>query len=124
VRLALGASRGRIVRQLLTESLLLCCLSGGAGVLLAHWINRALLSLKPAVQLPVELNLQLDLRVLGAALLLSLLTGLLFGLLPALQASQPEVVGALKDETYRGGVRGSRLRNLFVAGQVALSFLL
>lgn len=124
VRLALGASRWRIVRQLLTESLLLCCLSGGAGVLLAHWINRALLSLKPAVQLPVELNLQLDLRVLGAALLLSLLTGLLFGLLPALQASQPEVVGALKDETYRGGVRGSRLRNLFVAGQVALSFLL
>ena len=124
VRLALGASRFRIVRQLLTESLLLCCLSGGAGVLLAHWINQALLSLKPAVQLPVELNLQLDLRVLGAALLLSLLTGLLFGLLPALQASRPEVVGALKDETYRGGVRGSRLRNLFVAGQVALSFLL
>ncbi|MGH9936257.1 MAG: ABC transporter permease, partial [Blastocatellia bacterium] len=124
VRLALGASRWRLVRQLLTESALLCVLSGGAGVLLAAWINRALLSFKPAIQLPVELNLRLDLRVLAAALLLSLLTGLLFGLLPALQASKPDVAAALKDETYRGGARGSRLRNLFVTGQVALSFLL
>ena len=124
VRLALGARRLRIVRQLLTESLLLCLLSGGAGVLLAHWINRALLSFKPALQLPLELNLQLDARVLVAALLLSLVTGLLFGLLPALQASKPDLVVTLKDETYRGGVRGSRLRDLFVVGQVSLSFLL
>ena len=124
VRLALGARRLRIVRQLLTESVLLCLVSGGAGVVLAHWINRALLSFKPALQLPLELNLQIDARVLVAALLLSLLTGLLFGLLPALQASKPDLVTALKAETYRGGVRGSRLRNLLVVGQVSLSFLL
>jgi predicted permease len=124
VRLALGANRLRIVRQLLTESVLLCLLSGGAGVLLAHWINRGLLSFKPALQLPLELNLQLDMRVLVAALMLSLVTGLLFGLLPALQASKPDLVLTLKDGTYRGGVRGSRLRNLFVVGQVSLSFLL
>lgn len=124
VRLALGARRLRIVRQLLTESVLLCLLSGGLGVLLAFWMNRALLSFKPALQLPLELNLQLDGGVLVAALILSLLTGLLFGLLPALQASKPDLVVTLKDETYRGGVRGSRLRNLFVVGQVSLSFLL
>ena len=124
VRFALGARRLRIVRQLLTESVLLSLLGGGAGVVLAHWINRALLTFKPALQLPLELNLQLDARVLVAALILSLLTGLLFGLLPALQASNPDLVVTLKDETYRGGVRGSRLRNLFVVGQVSLSFLL
>lgn len=124
VRLALGARRLRIIRQLLTESLLLCLLSGAAGVLLANWINRALLSFKPDLQLPLALNLKLDARVLVATLILSLVTGLLFGLLPALQASKPDLVTTLKDETYRGGLRGSRLRNLFVAGQVSLSFLL
>lgn len=124
VRLALGARRLRIVRQLMTETVLLCLLSGGAGVVLAYWINRALLSFKPALQLPLELNLRIDARVLVAALLLSLMTGLLFGLLPALQASKPDLVMALKDGTDRRGVRGSRLRSLFVIGQVALSFLL
>ena len=124
VRLALGARRLRIVRQLLTESVLLCLLSGGVGVLFAYWINRALLGFKPELQLPLELNLQVDARVLVAAVMLSLLTGVLFGLLPALQASKPDLVVTLKDESYRGGVRGSRLRNLFVIGQVSLSFLL
>lgn len=124
VRLALGARRLRIIRQLLTETVLLCLLSGIAGVLLAQWINRALLSFKPALQLPLELNLRLDARVLTAALMLSLMTGLLFGLIPALQASRPDLVLTLKDGTHRGGVRGSRIRNLLVVGQVALSFLL
>lgn len=124
VRLALGARRMRIVRQLLTETVLLCLLSGFAGVLLAFWMNRALLSFKPELQLPLELNLRIDARVLIAALVLSLLTGILFGLLPALQASKPDIVATLKDGSYREGARGSRLRSLLVVGQVALSFLL
>src|SRR5262249_46920682 len=111
VRLALGASRLRIVRQLLAESVLLCLLSGGAGLLVALVINRLLMTFKPAVGPPIALDLSLDPRVLGASLALSFLTGLLFGLAPAWQASRPNVVGALKDDPRSPGYRASRLRN-------------
>ncbi|HKQ92894.1 MAG TPA: ABC transporter permease [Blastocatellia bacterium] len=124
VRLALGASRLRIVRQLLAESVLLCLLSGFAGLLVALGINRLLMTFMPTVGPPIALDLSLDLRVLGASLALSFLTGLLFGLAPAWQASQPNVVGALKDDPQSPGYRASRLRNAFVIGQVAMSLLL
>ena len=124
VRLALGASRFRILRQLLVESVMLCVLSGIAGVLLAVWLNRLLLTFQPSFALPFELDLRLDIRVLSAAFLLALVTGVVFGLLPALQASRPDVVNALKDDARTGGRRASRLRNAFVVGQVAMSMLL
>jgi predicted permease len=124
VRVALGASRLRIARQMLAESLLLCSLSGGAGLLLAALINRLLMMFKPAVNLPITLDLKLELSVLGSGLTLSLLTGLLFGLAPAWQASQQNVVAALKDDTRSPGSRASRLRSAFVIGQVAMSLLL
>lgn len=124
VRLALGASRFRILRQLLVESVMLCVLSGIAGVLLAVWMNRLLLGFQPSFALAFEFDLRLDPSVLSAAFILSLVTGILFGLLPALQASRPDVVAALKDDARSSGRRESRLRNAFVVGQVAMSVLL
>jgi len=124
VRLALGASRGRIIRQLLTESVLLCLVSGAAGVLFALWLMDLLLAFKPSIPLPLDLNFGLDWRVLGWTFGLSLVTGVLFGLVPALQASKPDLLSALKDEASMRGYRKSRMRDLFVIGQVAMSLLL
>jgi predicted permease len=130
VRLALGASRFRLVRQLLTESALLGLLGAGAGVLLAFWINRALMALKPPLpeSWGFRLDLQLDATVLGFTLLLALAVSLIFGLAPALAASKPDVVPALKDETgaesRRGRFRRFNLRNALVVAQLAVSLLL
>ncbi|MBS1791422.1 MAG: ABC transporter permease [Acidobacteria bacterium] len=123
IRLALGAGRGRLIRQLLTESVLLAALGGTIGLLLAVWGADLLMAFKPPVPIPIELNLPLDWRVLGFLAGLSLLTGIVFGLAPALAASRPEVVGALKDEGGGSGSRG-RLRGALVVMQVAVSLLL
>jgi predicted permease len=130
VRLALGASRWRLLRQLLTESALLGLLGAGAGLLLALWLNRVLMMLKPPLpeSWGLRLDLQLDANVLGFTLLLALAVSLLFGLLPALAASKPDVVQALKDETgvqgRRGFFRRFHLRNVLVVGQLAVSLVL
>jgi putative ABC transport system permease protein len=124
IRLALGASRARLVRQVLTESVLLALVGGVLGVLLAVGLIDLVMAFKPPLSLPLLLDLQLDWRVLGFTLALSLLTGALFGLLPALQATKPELVLALKDESAHGGYRRSRLRNALVVAQVALSLTL
>ncbi|HEX4948275.1 MAG TPA: ABC transporter permease [Blastocatellia bacterium] len=130
VRLALGASRFRLVRQMLTESVLLGVLGAGVGLLLAWWINRALMALKPPLPGAVgfSLDLQLDAPVLGFTLLLALLVSVLFGLVPALAASRPDVVRALKDETGTATQRGQRgrfnLRNALVVAQLAVSLVL
>ena len=124
IRLSLGASRAQLVRQLLTESLLLALVGGIVGVLLAVWLVDLVLAFKPPVSFPLLLDLQLDWRVLGFTVVLSVLTGALFGLLPALQATKPELVPALKDETALGGYRRSRLRSTLVVAQVALSLVL
>ncbi len=128
VRLAVGAARWRIVRQLLTESVLLAALAGAAGTLLAMWLMRVLAASLPALPegFRIAIDLQLDWRVLLYTLAVSLLVGLLFGLAPALQASRPDVIVALKEggEGYAGARRQSRLRNGLIVTQVALSVVL
>ncbi|MCI0339299.1 MAG: ABC transporter permease [Acidobacteria bacterium] len=127
VRLALGASRARLVRQLLTESLLLALLGGMAGLLLGVWTVELLKATPPPTGIfSFNLDFSLDSRVLLFTLGLSLLTGIIFGLAPALQTSRPDMVPALKDES-QSAVQGRRrfnLRNMLVVAQVALSLLL
>jgi putative ABC transport system permease protein len=127
VRAALGAGRGRILRQLLTESVLLAGLGGALGLLLAAWGLRALTTwLEGAVRIPRLGQVSVDLWVVGFTLVVSLLTGILFGLAPAWQASRCEVNEALKEGGARGGStgRGTRLRGLLVVAEVALSLML
>jgi predicted permease len=124
IRLAMGASRSRIIRQFLTESVLLFLFGGIAGLLLAVWFTDLLLAFKPPVPFTIELDLGFDWRVLGFTLLVSLVTGIVFGLAPALQASRSDVLPILKDETSVGSYHRSRLRSLFVIGQIAVSLLL
>jgi putative ABC transport system permease protein len=125
IRLSLGAGRARLVRQLLTESLLLSLLGGGAGLLIAAWGRDLLLFFRPPQFQPENLDLSLDGAVLGFTLAVSLLTGLMFGLAPALQASRQDLAVELKDRTSQPGRRGGRvnLRGLLVVGQVALSLI-
>jgi predicted permease len=122
VRLAIGAGRSRLLRQLLTESFLIGALGGGAAIVISIWFNKALTAFRPALDFPFKLQLHTDYRVLLFTAFVSLLTGLLFGLLPALQATRPALVPALKDEST--AAHRSRLRNVLVTGQVAISMLL
>jgi predicted permease len=125
IRQALGAGRVRLVRQWLTESVLLACLGGAAGLLLALWANDVMTSY--AAGTPVaSLDLRLDYRVLAFTLLVSVGAGVAFGLAPALQASRLDIVTALKteDALARAGSRRSRLRAAFVTAQVTLSVVL
>ncbi|HVF70618.1 MAG TPA: ABC transporter permease [Chthoniobacterales bacterium] len=124
IRLAVGASRARLIRQLLTESVTLSLLGGAGGVILAAWINHLVRTIKLPTDVALMFDLRVDWRVLSFTLLLSLLTGVLFSLIPALQSSKPELVPALKDETSMAGFRRSRLRNGLVVLQVALSLVL
>jgi predicted permease len=124
IRLALGASRLRLVRQLLTESVVLSLAGGAFGLLIATWVNSLVSSIKLPTDIALVFDLRLDWRVITFTLAVSLLTGIVFSLLPALQASKPDVVPALKDEATLGGFRRSRLRNSLVVVQVALSLVL
>ena len=123
VRTAIGAGRGRVVRQLLTETTLLFALGGIAGLLLARALTSLLVSLLPAFPLPVNVSVPLDGRVVAFSLGISFVAALLCGLVPALHASKPEVVSALKDDAPAPTDR-LRLRNTFVVAQVAFSVVL
>ena len=126
VRLALGAGRWRLIRQLLTESLVLAALGGALGVLFAFWIKDGLLAVGEwGGDKMAALEPQLDLRVLGFTLALALLTGLLFGTVPALRATRLDLTPALK-ESARSSSTASRslFAKALVAAQVALSLLL
>jgi predicted permease len=123
VRAALGAARGRLIQQTLTESVLLSSAAGVLGLLIAYWAAPLLLSLKPA-SLPVDLNVSLDVRVLVFTVIASILTGLVFGLAPALQGSKLDLVTNLKEGSPRGSATKSRLRNFLVVGQVTACVVL
>ena len=125
VRLALGASRGRIVSQLLVESLLLSIAGGVAGLVLAIWMDRTLIGFLPASDSPLAISSTPDLRVLAFNLGLSVLTGIVFGLVPALQSTRPQLASTLKDQA--GAVVGGSnvgMRKGLVVAQVTLSLLL
>ncbi len=123
VRLAIGASRRRLIRQMLVESALLFLIGGGAGLALARVMTAALVSLLPTLPVPIDVNLPLDARAMVFTLGLSLVAALLSGLAPALAESKAEMVSALKADA-RGGPERLRLRNAFVVGQVAFSIVL
>lgn len=124
VRLAVGASRARLIRQLLTESILISLAGGAAGVMLAAFINQSVRAIRLPTEVALLFDLRTDWRVLTFTLLLSVATGILFSLIPALQSSKPQLVPALKDEASMGGFRRSRLRNGLVVAQVSLSLVL
>src|SRR5215208_2647858 len=128
IRLALGATRGRLIRQLLTESVLLALVGATAGLFLAYWINQLLMAFKPPFPPPFTfaLDLSFDIRTFAFTFFLAIATGVIFGLVPALQASRPDVLPALKDESNAEGprVRWLNLRNALVVTQVALSLAL
>ena len=125
VRAALGASRPTLLRQLLTESLLLAIASGACGILLSEWGVRGLGSLT-LPSLPSMAGVEIDLRVLVFTVAISLASGIIFGLAPALPLSKPEVNAILRDEGRgsTGGRRRNRARSLLVVAQVALSMVL
>ena len=127
IRLALGANRLRLVRQLLTESMLLSIIGGGLGLLLALWVTDLMDGFVPVLEYTIVKNFfALDSRALIFTVAISLGTGLVFGLAPAWQASNPDVVPVLKGEpeaARRGKRKGFTLRNTLVVAQVALSLV-
>lgn len=126
IRLALGARRSQLVRQFLTETVLLSLIGGGAGLLLAHWLLRLLVGFQPPIPVPINLDVGIDQTVLVFTLCVALLAGLFFGLLPALQATKPDVAPTLKDDVGAGIGRQRRfnLKNGLLVTQVAISMVL
>jgi predicted permease len=123
VRSALGASRFRIIRQTLTESLMLSMMGGAGGLLVAYWSIPALMSLKPAT-IPVSIEAPLDWRVFAFAFVASLLSGITFGVMPALRSARRDLIPALKDERQLAGPRRSRLRGSLVVAQITVCLVL
>jgi macrolide transport system ATP-binding/permease protein len=124
-RLAIGAGRGRLLRQLLTESVLLALAGGAAGYLLAFWAASNIGKFQLPFPIPVDLTVTLDHRVVLFSAALAMLTGIVFGLAPAVRATRTDLTGALKDGSPQGGVlRRFGLRNILVVAQVAVCMLL
>jgi len=126
LRLSIGADRRRLIRQLLTESVLLSIAGGGAGVLFAFGATQAIVSLMPEFYVPNEARVAINLPVLVFAVVVSVATGILFGLVPALHGSRADLTGALKDGGRGTGTSasGGRTRNALVVAEVALAMVL
>jgi putative ABC transport system permease protein len=126
VRSAIGASRGRIVRQLLTEALVLSLTGAALGVLLAYRMLAGIVSLLPENAIPHEVAIQINLPVLLFSVAVALTTGIFFGLWPALRLSRPDVREAMQAGTRKvaGTVSGRTLNNALIAGQIALTLVL
>ncbi len=126
VRLSVGAARSRLVRQLLTESVLLSLCGGALGVLFAVGATRAIAALMPADYVPNEARITMNGYVLLFSVVISLVTGILFGLTPAVRCSRPNLTDALKDggRGAAGSLQGQRMRNWLVVAEVALSVVL
>jgi putative ABC transport system permease protein len=125
VRVSMGAGRGRVVRQLLTESVLLSLAGGVAGLIIAVWGTRILTSV-PSIRIPRLSSADVDWRALGFTLVVSVITGLLFGVVPALHSMRFDLFRTLKDggRTATEGVGRSRMRGLLVIGEVSLAVVL
>jgi predicted permease len=126
IRLAIGASRTRLIRQLVTESLVLAGGGAAAGILVAAWLTRIISTPSLPVPIPIVLDLRMDVRVLGYTLLLTTIAGLVAGLAPAFRASRPNLVDALRGVASgaRAGGRRWTLRDALVAGQMATTAVL
>jgi predicted permease len=126
IRLAMGAGRARLIRQLLTESLVLALLGGAAGVVLANWATELFEAFLPTTHLPIGYTFKLDGQILGFTLLLTLGTGMFFGLAPAFQAARTNLNDTLKEggRTSGAGLPHHRLRSVLVIAEVALALLL
>jgi predicted permease len=124
IRLALGAGRGHLTRQLLTESLLLSAIGGTAGVVLAVWLIDLFAAWKPPIDVPVIPAIAIDWRVLAFAAVASIVTGVLFGLAPALASTRVALAPALKNEAVAERLRRFHPRDVLVAAQIALSVVL
>jgi len=123
IRAAMGAGQGRVIRQLLTESILLAGLGGALGFLMAAWATRALIRTLPAA-LPRSNEISLDSRVLLFTIGLSLMAGIIFGLAPALKTSRADLQEILKESGRGGSGARHRLQGVFVAGEVAMALVL
>ncbi len=124
VRMSVGADRLRLVRMLVTESVMLFVIGGTLGVFFTLWSTQALESFRPPIPIPIAFDFALDVRVLGFTLALALITGTLFGLAPAMQVTRADLAASLKDELTGVGTARKNIRNVFVVTQVAGSVVL
>ncbi len=124
IRLALGASKWRLTRQLLVESLLLSLAGAAAGLLIAVWFVDGLAVWRPPVDIPISTEFLIDQRVLAFTIAAGLLTTLLFGLVPAIQSARTELLPALKNASFTGHLRRWHLREILVTSQISLSVVL
>ncbi len=124
VRLAIGAGRGRLIRQLMTEAVVVFAAGGAIGLVLSRWLTSLFLGILPALPFPIGLEMPTDWRVLSFAIGLSFAAAVLSGLAPALQASGASLLPALKADGMESAPSKLRLRNVFVVGQITMSLLL